>query len=105
MATDDIGLRYGSASAPRVDSPATLEQPPPLRTLPVRAITPFTGVFPAPLSIGGDTGCAIAALRVQGSTHISNALGVGLCPPNATSGNAWINNQLVVGADPGGSST
>lgn len=103
-------LRYGAGvgdNSIRLDAPNPLEQPAPLRTIgPVRAVTaPLGNIVGAPFFVGTDTGCAVAEFGVTGSVHITAALGVGLCPPNETLGNAWINNQLVIGADPTGTQT
>jgi hypothetical protein len=98
---------YGANVTPRIDAPQPLEQPAPLRTIgPIRAVTtPLGSGVVGPFFIGADTGCANAVLRVTGGVHLGGAeavLGVGICPPNQVEGNAWINNELVVGTDPTG---
>src|SRR2546426_765805 len=97
--------RYGATSDdPRIDPTFSLEgYADPARIIgPIRAITTIPTVVTGPFSIGADTGCANALFRVTGGIHATTVLGIGICPPNSTAGNAWINNQLVVGTDTGG---
>lgn len=78
---------YGAnAGTPRIDAPQPLEQPAPLRTIgPIRAVTtPLGDVVGSPFSVGADTGCANAALRVTGGGHFTQSVGIGVCPPGVT---------------------
>src|SRR2546428_3915505 len=100
--------RYGATSDdPRIDPTFSLEgYADPARIIgPIRAITTIPTVVTGPFSIGADTGCANALFRVTGGIHATTVLGIGICPPNSIAGNAWINNQLVVGTDPTGGNT
>lgn len=87
---EDVGLRYGATyNDPRIDPTPILEAPPPLRINgPIRAVTSFPDapVFQGPLSVGADTGCANALLRVSGGVHSTARLGVGICPISTTPG-------------------
>lgn len=80
---------YGANSGtPRIDAPQPLEQPAPLRTIgPIRAVTtPLGDVVAAPFSIGADTGCVNAALRVTGGGHFTARVGIGICPSSSNAG-------------------
>ena len=80
---------YGANSgSPRVDAPQPLEQPAPLRTIgPIRAVTtPLGSIVASPFSIGADTGCTNAALRVTGGGHFTARVGIGICPSSTNPG-------------------
>src|SRR5882672_5598648 len=81
--------RYGSSDDdPRIDPSFSLESyaDPTRVTGPIRAITSVPSAVTAPFSIGADTGCTNANLRVTGGGHITARLGVGICPISTTPG-------------------
>ncbi len=81
--------RYGSSDDdPRIDPSFSLESyaNPTRVTGPIRAITSVPSAVTAPFSIGADTLCANANLRVTGGGHITLRLGVGVCPISTTPG-------------------
>lgn len=84
------GSRYGaSGSSPRQDPSFNFEEgyADPTRTIgPIRAVTAVPTIVAGPFSVGADTGCANAALRVTGGGHITARLGVGTCPVSSTPG-------------------
>lgn len=123
--------RYGAS---RVDPDFALETSyaDPQRVVgPIKAVITASQIVPPPFSVGADTGCANAALRVTGGGHFTQRLGVGVCPISTSPGidvagpvqpdtdntagrtigvsgtlrwrGGYFGTELVVGTDPTGS--
>ena len=73
----DISLRYGADASPRIDVPTILESPAPLRVGNITVTNIQSTTVPSPFSVGADTGCTNASLRVFGGIHATTVLGIG----------------------------
>lgn len=82
--------RYGaSGDNPRMDPSFNFEEgyADPQRTIgPIRATTSVPSTLAGPVSIGADTGCTNAILRVSGGGHFAGRVGIGVCPTSTVPG-------------------